>query len=120
MVRSEVYRARKFEGKMDPDAVRSRIAALKEDMVEQTAQRQAELVSLEKDIKNIVEPEGVSSILIPQYLNVGRQLWSLSGKFSGQTFQNEAALVAQKWVSRGLDKDIVNKILAYFGVSPLP
>jgi hypothetical protein len=119
MVRSEVYRSRKFEGKMDPDAVRSRIAALKGDMVEQTRQRQAELVSLEKDIKGIVEPEGVPSILIPQYLNVGRQLWSLSGRFSGQTFQNEAQLLAQKWVGRGLSKDIVNRILAYFGVSPL-
>jgi hypothetical protein len=120
MVRSEVYRSRKFEGKMDPDAVRSRIAALKEDMVEQTLQRQAELVALERDIKGIVEPQGVSTILIPQYLNVGRQLWSLSGRFTGQTYQNEATLIAQKWVARGLEKDIVNSILAYFGVSPLP
>jgi hypothetical protein len=120
MVRSEVYRARKFEGKMDPDAVRSRFSALKEDMVEQTLQRQSELVSLEKDLKNqIIEPQGVSTILIPQYLNVGRQLWSLSGRFTGATFQNEATLIAQKWVSRGLEKDIVNLILVYFGVSPL-
>jgi hypothetical protein len=120
MVRSEVYRARKFEGKMDPDAVRSRIAALKEDMVEQTLQRQSELVGLEKDIKGIVEPQGVPTILIPQYLNVGRQLWSLSGRFRGATFQSEAQLLAQKWVGRGLDKDIVNLILGHFGVSPLP
>ena len=120
MVRSEVYRARKFQGKVDPDAVRSRFAALKEDMVEQTAQRQAELVSLEQDIKNIIEPYGVPTIFIPQYLNVGRQLWSLSGKFTGQTFKNEATLVAQKWVSRGLDKNLVNLILAYFNVPPLP
>jgi len=120
MVRSEVYRARKFQGKIDPDAIRSRVAALKEDMVEQTLQRQAELVSLEKDIKNLIEPQGVSTILIPQYLNVGRQLWSLSGRFTGQTFQNEATLIAQKWISRGLSKDIVNLILGYFGVSPIP
>lgn len=120
MVRSEVYRARKFQGKIDPEAVRLRISALKEDMVEQQLQRQAELVSLEKDIKGIVEAEGVSTILIPQYLNVGRQLWSLSGKFSGTTFQTEAQVTAQKWVGRGLSKSIVNKILAYFGVSPLP
>jgi hypothetical protein len=120
MVRSEVYRARKFEGKMDPDAVRSRIAALKEDMVEQTLQRQAELVSLEKDIKGIVEPHGVPSILIPQYLNVGRQLWSLSGRFSGNTLVLEGQLLAQKWVGRGLNKDIVNRILQYFNIPPLP
>ena len=120
MVRSEVYRARKFQGKVDPDAIRSRFAALKGDMVEQTAQRQAELVSLEKDIKGIVEPQGVPTWQIPQYLNVGRQLWSLSGRFTGQTFVNEATLVAQKWVGRGLSKNIVNLILAYFGVSPLP
>jgi len=119
MVRSEVYRARKFQGKVDPDAVRSRFAALKEDMVEQTTQRQAELVSLENDIKGIVEPHGVPTILIPSYLNVGRQLWSLSGRFSGQTFINEAHTVARKWLARGLSAEIVNKILAYFGVPPV-
>jgi len=120
VVRSEVYRARKFLGKVDPDAIRSRFAALKEDMVEQTTQRQAELVSLEKDIKAIVEPSGITTWQIPQYLNVGRQLWSLSGRFSGQTFVREAQTVAQKWVIRGLDKGLVNAILAYFNVPPLP
>jgi len=120
MVRSEVYRARKFEGKIDPDAIRSRVAALKEDMVEQTIQRQAELVSLEKDLKNLLEPQGVPTIFLPQYLNVGRQLWSLSGRFSGETFKREAHVTAQKWVARGLDKDLINLILGYFGVSPLP
>jgi len=120
MVKSEVYRARKFQAKIDPEALRLRITAYKDDMAEQQLQRQAELVSLEKDIKGIVETEGVPTILVPQYLNVGRQLWSLSGRFSGTTFQNEATTTAKKWVDRGLSKDIVNKILAYFGVSPLP
>lgn len=120
MVRSEVYRARKFEGKIDPEAVRLRVSALKADMVEQQRQRQSELVSMETDVKKIVEAEGVPTIFIPQYLNVGRQLWSLSGRFSGTTYQTEGQILAQKWVARGLSKDIVNKILTYFGISPLP
>jgi len=119
VVRSEVYRARKFEGKIDPEATRLRIAALKEDMVEQQLQRQSELVSLEKDIKGIVEAQGVPTIFVPQYLNVGRQLWSLSGRFSGATFVNEAQTTARKWVARGLNQAIVNQILAYFNVPPI-
>jgi len=121
MVRSEVYRARKHAAKIDPDAIRSRFAALKADIAEQMTQRQAELVSLETDLKTmILEPAGVPTIFIPQYLNVGRQLFSLSGRFTGVTFANEAQVIAEKWVHRGLDKGIVNKILEYFGVSPLP
>ena len=121
MVRDATYRAKKYAGKIDPDAVRSRVAALKDIMVEQTTARATELAGLENDIKaTILEPRNVPTIFIAQYLNVARELWSKSKRFSGPTLQTEAEAIAKKWVARGLAKDTVNAILVYFGLSPIP
>ena len=121
MVREQVYRQKKYEAKVTGDVVKARFDALKEVMAEQTSARFGELASLEESIKReILEPAGVPTITIPFYLNIARELYSKSRSFTGTTFNTEATLVAQKWVARGLNKEIVNKILQKFGVPPLP
>jgi hypothetical protein len=121
MVREQVYRQKKYEAKLTGDVVKARFDALKEVMAEQTSARFGELATIEDSVKKeILEPAGVPSIQIPFYLNVARELYSKSRTFTGETFNTEATLVAQKWVARGLQKEIVNRILQKFGVPPLP
>ena len=121
MVREQVYRQKKYEAKVTGDVVKARFDALKEVMAEQTSARFGELAIIEDSIKKeILEPAGVPSIQIPFYLNVARELYSKSRMFTGATFQMEGQLIGQKWVARGLKKDIVNQILQKFGVPPLP
>jgi len=117
MVRDQVYRRAKYAAKVDPDVVKARIGALKETMTEQTDALFAELAALETSVKQeILEPAGVKSIMIPMYLNVARQLYKLTKKFSAQTLQAEAHTVVDKWYERGLQGTILNALLAKFGI----
>jgi hypothetical protein len=116
LVRPQVYRIKKYEGKVTGDVVKARFDALKDTMAEQQSVRFSDLVNLENTVKSIVEPEGVATILIPHYLNFGRELYSLTSRFSGTTLDNEALLVFQKWKARGLSVDILKTIGSAFGL----
>jgi len=116
MVRPQVYRVKKYENKVVGDVIKARIDALKEIMAEQQAERFADLQSVEELVKSIVEPAGVSTIFIPHYMNFGRQLYSLSQRFTGTTLNNEAKLVYEKWKARGLSVDLLKAIANAFGI----
>jgi hypothetical protein len=116
MVRPQVYRIKKYDGKVVGDVVKARFDALKDSMKEQQEVRFADLVNLENTIKGIIEPEGVATILIPHYLNFGRELYSLCGRFSGTSLANEAKLAYDKWKARGLSADILKTIAQAFGI----
>ena len=116
MVRPQVYRIKKYTGKVVGDVVKARFDALKETMAEQQEVRFSDLVNLENTVKGIVEPQGVPTILIPHYLNFGRELYSLTQRFSGVTLNNEAKLVFEKWKARGLSVNILKAIGSAFGI----
>jgi len=122
MVREASRRAQKYEGKIDADVSRTRILALKTTMVEQQQARQAELATNEAEIKRVVEGQAtpVFGHQIPAYLNVGRQLYALSKKFSGVTFTSEAELIMDKWFDKGLDAYIIRLIGKLYGITYLP
>lgn len=117
MVRSASRRKEKYEAKIDADVARARILAHKDSMVEQMEAATADLATLEAEVKKVVEGYAtpVASMMIPFYLNVGRELYKKSKKFSGNTFTMEADVVCAKWVSRGLTPAVVTLIAALFG-----
>lgn len=116
MVRPQVYRIKKYEGKVVGDVVKARFDALKDAMLEQQQVRFSDLENIENTVKSIVEPLGVATIMIPHYLNFARELYRLAQRFSGTTLNNEATLVFQKWKARGLTVDILKSIGSAFGI----
>lgn len=116
MVRPQVYRIKKYEGKVVGDVVKARFDSLKDSMVEQQQVRFSDLENIENTIKGIVEPQGVATILVPHYLNFGRELYKLTQKFSGTTLDNEALICFTKWKSRGLTVAILKTIGSAFGL----
>jgi hypothetical protein len=116
LVRPQVYRIKKYQGKVVGDVVKARFDALKDSMAEQQEVRFSDLVNLEQTVKGIVEPQGIPTILIPHYLNFGRELYRLTSRFSGTTLNNEALLVFQKWKARGLTVEILKSIGSAFGI----
>jgi hypothetical protein len=119
MVRPATRRRQKYEAKIDPDVLRSRILAFKSAMTEQMDEKASELATLETQVKSILEAQTTTiySPFIPMYLNVGRELYRLSKKFGGKTFEGEAVAVLDKWKTRGLNKDVLSEIAGLFGVT---
>lgn len=122
MVRDASRRKQKYEAKIDADVMRSRILAHKTSMVEQMESRLADLATVESEVKRVVEGQTTPpySHEIPALLNVGRELYRLSKRFSGGTFEAEAKLVCDKWSARGLNSDHIKAIAELFGYTWTP
>jgi len=116
MVRSETYRTKKYEAKMDDTSIAQRFRDQKIDMVDQMAARSAELVLVEMKAKKIIEAAGIAVILVAQYLNFARQCYRLARQFSQATQINEVYYRYQYWVSQGLTPAILTDIAALCGI----
>ena len=117
MVRSEVYRTRKYEAKIDDTSIAQRFRDQKPDMVEQMSARSAELVLIEEKAKAVVEAAGVSVIQIPFYLNFARQCYRIARQFSQATRVNEVYYRYLYWFHQGLDDTILRDISELCGVN---
>jgi len=117
MVREASRRKAKYEGKIDADVARTRILALKTSMVEQMESKSADLATVETEVKRVIEGQttAIYGHQIPAYLNVGRELYKLSKKFSGTTFTSEAEVILDKWKAKGLATWALTLIAQLFG-----
>ncbi|MEO0075106.1 MAG: hypothetical protein ABIK31_03230, partial [candidate division WOR-3 bacterium] len=74
------------------------------------------------EVKLILAEAGIATILNPSYLNFGREVFKLAAKFSGGQLINAVDVVLNKWVARGLDRDILerirNTVFALVGPTP--
>lgn len=110
MVRDPARRAAKYAGKVDPDAIRSRFSALKEEMEEQVALLQQELATVENTVKQILADEGISTVFYPMYLSFGKELYGISRKHTGGTKTLEGDICYAKWKARGLTGTVLKSI----------
>jgi len=116
MVRHEAYRTRKYDAKIDPDAIRSRFLAHKDTMLEQVEAKFAELVLIETKAKMVCEEAGVPTYQIPAYLNFARQCYRISKQFTQATQINETYFRYSTWLNRGLNATILSDIARLCGV----
>lgn len=117
MVRSETYRTRKYEAKIDDTSIAQRFRDEKADMVEQVGARFAELVLVEEKAKKVIEAAGGSVISIPFYLNFARQCYRISRQFSQATQINECYYRYQYWLNQGLNATVLANIAELCGVT---
>lgn len=69
------------------------------------------LVSMETQVKQVLDGQGVSIIDYPFYLDFGREIWRLQRKeVSGESLAIEVATLASKWVARGLSQSVLETI----------
>ena len=118
MVRSSEKRKRKYIAKVDGDILKTQTEALKPLMVESESEYFSDMASIERRIKNLIEPSVASSIQVRDYLNYGRELYSLAKRFSSYTLSSEVGLKLNKWADRGLNSTLLERIAYLFGVTP--
>lgn len=115
-MRPAVFRTRKYDAKMDPEAIKLRFAAHRDTMVEQVEAKFAEIAEVERKAKRVCETAAISVHEIPAYLNFARQCYRLSQQFSGATQINEVYYRYQTWLNRGLAAAVLTNVAELCGV----
>ena len=106
---------RKYEAKIDGDVQKARIDAQKSTMVEQVQALFAEIHEVVRKAKVIAETAGESVILLPWYQNFARECYRIGKNFQGTTKTNEVNIAFEKYVSRGLDGQVLADIAELCG-----
>jgi len=97
--RIEAWRA-----KATPDRTRETLAARHAAMQQRYEVAMTALCTMEGQVKQVLNDQGVHTTLYVPYLNYGRQLWKLTGQeISGESAQLAAQVLLDKWAARGLN-----------------
>jgi len=97
--------------KYDTERIKSTLDALRPDMYTHVQATFPEVAAMEIEVKQYLDTQGVQSILYPQYLNFGREIFALRRKgFSGTSMQEIVAVLLAKWVARGLTLAVLEGI----------
>jgi len=128
MVRPADKRLTVYKGKIEPDVVRSRFAALKDYMGAEQEVRQSEIAKIQADIKGILDTNGVAPTLVVPFMRLAMRLYGLSRKHSELAFENEAKFELDKEYNRlvksGMAEARVGPILTaiakYFNITWSP
>lgn len=108
MVRSEVYRRKKYAAKIDGTVIEDRIDQYGASMRTAHAAMQTILVEKEEAAKaQILEPAGVPVNMIPFYLDSMREFCRISRNFSSTTRDNEGYNSYARWRDKGLDSNLL-------------
>jgi len=105
-------RIEKYANKISGENRKRLYEEQKSFMVEQESAATITLVKIETEIKRIVQGEPI--ILIPYYIIFGKELYSKQKKFKAQTLINEIEILQRKWITRGLDMDLLNLIKKFY------
>jgi len=119
MVRSSEYRLRKHTAKVTSAAVRSRIEALRDSMIEQEDSIFAQMEALEKKVQPILLNAGVQSYAFPAYYAFARKLEFKKQRFGGVSLDIEVQIAYEYWKARGLDATVLQDIATALG-TPVP
>jgi len=116
-VRNPSRRHTKYEKKTDEEVAQIRTIALKPMMVDQVQTTAPEQDRLEATVARILHPKGLSGIMIHHYRNFSQELYGLKRKFTDESLNTEASIIARKWKDRGLNEDILKEIATALGIT---
>jgi len=113
-------RSAKYNAKYDPTTVGLKVAARLPGMKSGFQAAIEALVPIEQQIQGILnDAEGVPIIQYPFYLSFGREIWGRTRRgIAGPTLDEVTQIMADKWVTWGLDCSILATIaLNVFGIT---
>jgi hypothetical protein len=105
-------RIAKWDTKFDTTRIKAVLDAMRPQMLSHVQAQFVSLSSMEGQVKQMLDAEGVKVIQYPFYLDFGRELWHMTHEreMSGEAAAVEAAVLAQKWVGRGLTLSVLELI----------
>jgi len=105
-------RSERWKAKFNTERVKQTLDDMRDDMAARYREAAARLVAMELKVKEVLNQEGVSTILYVPYLNFGRQMYKMSNEqfISGESYAMAAKVLLDKWAARGLDPDVLARI----------
>ena len=104
-----VKRVSAWMRKYNIERVKATLEELKPEMAQRYQAAVADLYAMEMKTKEVLNAQGVQTILYISYLNFSRQLFKLSRKrkVSGESMQLAAQVLLDKWKARGCDPKVL-------------
>jgi hypothetical protein len=104
-------RVEKYQLAVIPDNVRAKFNALLPFMIKGQQKQQVILTSIEKDVRSILDDEGIVGNFRIAYLNFARALIRAKGHNSGTALLTTATAEKSKFVALGCKSDVLDKIM---------
>jgi hypothetical protein len=121
MPQDPVKRVANWDTAYDTSAIKAQIDKKRADMLARMTSQTVAIVSMEGQVKQVIDLAGVSVIQYPFYLSFGRELWAMTHgrEISGEAAAVEAELLIVKWVARGLTRSVLETIrTGVFNIAP--
>lgn len=116
-VKSFDQRYEKYKAKTAPDRVGTRYEAVKDLAVSRYREGIIPIVSVRELARNVLDSNGVPAAQWGMYLAFATKLASLKQKYSGSTFAARANGLAQNFVVRGADPEIISALASLVGAT---
>jgi len=123
MATDSAKRIARWNAKYNTERIKETLDALRPDMYTAVQAVFPLLSSMETQVKQVCDIQGVSIKDYPFYLDFGREVWHLQRiEVSGNALAEEVAVLVAKWVGRGLTQAVLEAIrFGVFNVSaPTP
>jgi len=117
-MRSQALRSGKYSVKTSGMVTGNRLAAYGKVQTAQFRMKAGRQVRIEHTVKAILEDGGVMPALNHFYMNFGKRVDRIRATHRGPVAWDEVCIEYGRWESRGLDKDILDKIVCNIMVSP--
>ena len=114
-------RIAKWNAKFNTERIKGMLDDSRERMYTNVQSIFPQITSMEEQVKQVLDLQGISTSFYGLYLDFGREMWSLERRgVSGDSLAKEAATLIGKWVSRGLTQAILETIRSQVFNVPAP
>ena len=114
-------RIAKWNAKFNTERIKGMLDDSRERMYTNVQSIFPQITSMEEQVKQVLDLQGISTSFYGLYLDFGREMWSLERRgVSCDSLAKEAATLIGKWVSRGLTQAILETIRSQVFNVPAP
>ena len=86
-------------------------------LLKEQAGKVATATSILKEVRKVLDRHGVYGNMRTPYLNLARELWHCSNRYSDQALIECANVKREKYLAMGLDPVIIDDILSTMGIT---
>jgi hypothetical protein len=121
MATNAAQRIAKWDAKFNTERIKAVLDTMRPNMLVNVQAVFPLIESMETQVKQVLDMQGISTSAYANYLAFGREVWRLKRMgVSGDSLAAEVAIHIAKWVARGLSLSILETIRSQVFDVPAP